>query len=139
MLLALGLPVENLRDLLQDALLLWLRKRAHVVYFDAWICGVVRSYALRGMRRQRRFVRLADLAEADSRFDGDPDGSARLELNEALSLLDQRAATAIRLRWLEGSSVPDVASAIGVTPSNAKKILHRSLATLKRLLRTRPL
>lgn len=63
-----------------------------------------------------------DLAEARSRVDG------------ALSRLNARYASAIRLRVLEERPREEVALALGVSVSTFDVVLHRALAALKKAL-----
>ncbi len=60
--------------------------------------------------------------------------AARDKLERALASINQRYATAIRLRVLEERSREDAAEALGVTVPTFDVVLHRALASLKKMI-----
>ncbi len=63
--------------------------------------------------------------------------AARAKLRDALAQINPRYATAIRLRILEDRPREEVAKQMGVTPATFDVLLHRSLASLKKVMGTR--
>lgn len=60
--------------------------------------------------------------------------AAKAKVNEALALINERYARAIRLRVLEERAREDVAKEMGVTPATFDVLLHRALAAMKKAL-----
>jgi RNA polymerase sigma-70 factor (ECF subfamily) len=63
--------------------------------------------------------------------------AARAKLREALAQINPRYATAIRLRILEDRPREEVAKQMGVTPATFDVLLHRSMASLKKVMGSR--
>jgi len=61
--------------------------------------------------------------------------NARARLDEALGSINERYATAIRLRVLQERSREDAAGALGVTVPTFDVVLHRALTALKKAIR----
>jgi RNA polymerase sigma-70 factor (ECF subfamily) len=71
--------------------------------------------------------------------DGDDDDfpfsdEDRVALRQALAELPPRVRAAISLRYMEGLSARDVGTQLGVTPGNARMIVHTGLVMLRRRL-----
>jgi RNA polymerase sigma factor (sigma-70 family) len=58
----------------------------------------------------------------------------RVALRQALAELPPRVRAAISLRYMEGLSAKDVGKHLGVTPGNARMIVHTGLVMLRRRL-----
>jgi len=63
--------------------------------------------------------------------------AARAKLRDALAQINPRYATAIRLRILEDRPREEVATQMGVTPATFDVLLHRSMASLKKVMGSR--
>jgi RNA polymerase sigma-70 factor (ECF subfamily) len=63
--------------------------------------------------------------------------AARAKLRDALAQINPRYATAIRLRILEDRPREEVAKQMGVTPATFDVLLHRSMASLKKVMGSR--
>lgn len=61
-------------------------------------------------------------------------GRVRLRIEAGLARLNPRYAMAIRLRILEDRPRAEVAKALGASPSTFDVVLHRALASLRRVL-----
>ncbi|MEZ4442576.1 MAG: RNA polymerase sigma factor [Polyangiaceae bacterium] len=101
---------------------------------------------LRGRKRETLFepqdlTRAVERAEKDEQQGLDEQlceqqdqEEARHKLEGALAAINQRYATAIRLRVLEERSREEAAEALGVTVSTFDVVLHRALKALKKAI-----
>jgi RNA polymerase sigma factor (sigma-70 family) len=114
-----------------------------------WLRVVALRIALDSLRRRKRetlyepddLEREIDAAERSLGTSGDADmlerrdlEDARARLEAALAKLHPRYALAIRLRVIEERPREEVARELGVTVSTFDVVLHRSLASLKKVL-----
>jgi RNA polymerase sigma factor (sigma-70 family) len=114
-----------------------------------WLRVVALRIALDSLRRRKRetlyepddLEREIDAAERSLGSSGDANmlerrdlEDARARLEAALAKLHPRYALAIRLRVLEERPREEVARELGVTVSTFDVVLHRSLASLKKVL-----
>jgi RNA polymerase sigma-70 factor (ECF subfamily) len=114
-----------------------------------WLRVVALRIALDALRARRRetlfepedLEREIDASERDLGRNGDVElcekrdlAEARSRVATALSKLNPRYATAIRLRVLEEKSREEVAAHLGVSVSTFDVVLHRAMASLKKAL-----
>src|SRR5262249_26913929 len=114
-----------------------------------WLRVVAMRIALDALRARRRetlfepddMEREIDASERDPNRSGDAElcekrdlADARARVDAALAKLNQRYATAIRLRVLEEKSREEVAAALGVSVSTFDVVLHRAMTSLKKAL-----
>lgn len=107
--------------------------------FRPWVLQISRNAATDLLRqRQRRGVDEAfdDLPAPPASKDPGPDSMAELhelerDVSAAFRKLSQRDATALALSVYFGFGPADMAAALGVTPNNAKVILHRARQRLR--------
>jgi RNA polymerase sigma-70 factor (ECF subfamily) len=114
-----------------------------------WLRVVAMRIALDALRARRRetlfepedLEREIDASERDLGRNGDVElcekrdlAEARSRVATALSKLNPRYATAIRLRVLEEKSREEVAAHLGVSVSTFDVVLHRAMASLKKAL-----
>lgn len=110
-----------------------------------WLAQIARRTAIdHGRRHRRRPVDLGDdlLAPVEDPGPG-PDDLADLadlagRLGTAIQGLSRRDATAIALATHMGFGPDDIAAALGVTPGNAKVILHRARRRLRAAIEAAP-
>jgi RNA polymerase sigma-70 factor (ECF subfamily) len=130
---------EDARDLVGDAFLAFLRSgpsdREHAV---PWLYLTVRRRAYNRARdRSRARRRLAAMAAEGETVSAPPtatDPSIEALLSNALGSLGERDRTAIVLRHLHERSYEDLALALDTTPAQARVVVHRAGARLRRQL-----
>ncbi len=103
-----------------------------------WLYAIARNEALRCIRLRRRERASDELPEAPS-FEAGPDTlAARTELAnliaEAAGGLSDRDRSVLELSYRHGLDGPELAEALGVSPSNATKLVQRLRETIERSL-----
>lgn len=128
-------PTQDAEDLLQDALVLFITKRAQIVTPDAWLIGTLRYRCLLYWRKRRRRLLetvdetlLMELAGGTSPRQ-ENDDLAR-DLSGAIGRLPDRCRSLLRLRYGLGCDDPEVAARLGYSPTGIRKIAHRCLSAL---------
>lgn len=117
------------------------------VGFYPWLRTVALRIALDQLRAKKRLVlfeeddlaREIDAAQTSTPVDQQISDqrdreAARAKVEHALSTINPRYARAIRLRVLEERSREEVATELGVTPATFDVLLHRAIASLKKML-----
>jgi RNA polymerase sigma factor (sigma-70 family) len=103
-----------------------------------WLYSIVRNEALRRIRQRRRETPSDELPETASDEPGPDTLAARLELADliadAAGGLSDRDRAVFELAFRHGLNGPDLAEALGVSPSNANTIVHRLRNTIERSL-----
>lgn len=105
--------------------------------FRAWVLQIGRNAAIDELRRRQRFNPVSLDAIVDLPDDADlPELAAEVaelagRIEAGLVSLSQRDATAIALAAHLGLGPAEIAAALGVTPNNAKVILHRARQRLR--------
>jgi RNA polymerase sigma factor (sigma-70 family) len=69
---------------------------------------------------------------------GSDSSDRQSEIAAAIAMLPERQQTAIRLRYVDQLSVPEVATVLAIAPNAAHQLIFRALDTLRRRLRVRP-
>ena len=99
----------------------------------AWLLAIETREAVRRVRSMRRFLsftpHLHDIASAEPAHD------QTLALREGLKALPRRVRAAITLHYLEGYSVHETATVLGVSDNTIKTQLKTGLARLRKDLR----
>ena len=117
------------------------RKRRH---FDpqrgaarAWLFGIARNAALDELRRRRRQSHLsAEPADLESQpADAFADSDRRATVAAALAALEPRARELVALKFFAGLSNAEIATALGISETNAGTKLHRVLTELREACR----
>lgn len=103
-----------------------------------WLYSIARHQALKSIRSRRR-ERLSDeLPDAASGDAGPNTLATRLELanliSEAASGLSERDRTVLELTYRHGMDGPELATALGVSQSNANTLVYRLRDTVERSL-----
>jgi RNA polymerase sigma factor (sigma-70 family) len=96
----------------------------------AWLFGIARNAALDELRRRRRSAGLVDPAWALATAE-DEDAERRATVRQALAGLDARDRELIALKFHAGLGNAEIASVIGVSPTNAGTRIHRALTRLR--------
>ena len=117
------------------------------VGFWPWLRTVALRVAIDHLRARKRVVlweaedveREVDAAQTatpvDQKLSEQRDrAAARARVEEALSRIHPRYATAVRLRVLEEKPREDVARELGVTPATFDVVLHRAMQALRKAL-----
>ncbi len=137
-------------DLTQDT---FMKAYAHmdelstIINVRAWLYRVAANTARNALRRQHRFawISLSELQPAPGQesqtgivlaADGDLATSVvdRDQLESALLTLSPTARAAILLRATGGFEAAEIATMLGITESNARKILYRAKERLRQAL-----
>jgi RNA polymerase sigma factor (sigma-70 family) len=127
-------------DVTQAAFLVLARRASSVSpkYLPAWLLTTTRLCALDAIKKQTRrthYEREAAMARPEVRESAEiPDPQVAAFLDDAMSRLPARECTALGLRYLQDRPVNDVATAMGVSPNAAQKILSRALVKLRKIL-----
>ena len=121
-----SIPQDDVAPLAHDAFVAFFRNRHRIQNDAAWFVGVMYNLCREYWRAKghEERARLTFTPTLPKPFDT---ASARVDLERALRKLPDRSLTAIRLRFFEGLSIDEVAEFLGVTPDNAKQIIHRGL------------
>lgn len=125
-----GVPSDQAQAIAQDVFIEYMHSAAMIQDARAWLvaatCNASRNY-------WRSESRLEPLAEAQLRYD--PDGVTAIEqramTSHALTRLKGRCRDAVRLRYLEGCSMKEVATRLGTTPGYAEKLVRVGIQRIK--------
>ena len=128
----------DFEDAVQSTYLLWIERQAGIENPVAWFVAVVRRKLVRAAVARRRELAL-DAALLHRLRGRDTPIVSRIAAQGAIRLLTPTAALALRLRYIDGCTVLEVATRMGISHANAKKILTRALARLRLRLRGRAL
>lgn len=103
-----------------------------------WLYAIARNEALSRIRERRRETPSDELPDAVSHEPGPDTLAARTELAdliaEAAGGLSDRDRSVLELAYRHGLDGPDLADALGVSLTNANKIVHRLRETIERSL-----
>lgn len=137
------IPEQDAEDLLQQALLTYVRKRHTVHNPESWLVGTLRNRCLKYWRARRRSLYTAvDSAILESvAADGAPcqeRAAMRRDLQGALGRLRPRCRSILGLRYGLGCEPRETARRLGYKESSIYKLMERCLAALSsQLLETR--
>jgi RNA polymerase sigma factor (sigma-70 family) len=102
---------------------------------ESWLLTTARNRALNRLRERERAERtarhLAASSPAVEPAAGPAEASAHGLVTEAASLIGERERTAVHLRFTEDRSYDEIASRLGVSPGNARVVVHRALRRLR--------
>ena len=103
-----------------------------------WLYSIARNEALRRIRERRREEPSDDLPDDASGEPGPEMLAARTELADliadAAGGLSDRDRTVLELAFRHGLDGPELADALGVSPTNANTLVHRLRGTIERSL-----
>jgi RNA polymerase sigma factor (sigma-70 family) len=125
-----GVSEDDAETLVHDVFLAYIIKANEVVDVRSWLLGAICNATKHYLRMRARAVGLPpDIIE-------EPDPAsvrvmerlpAELAARECFACLTPRCQLALRLRYLEGYSVPEVAAELLTTPKYAQKLVTRCL------------
>jgi RNA polymerase sigma-70 factor (ECF subfamily) len=132
----IALSVVKSPDLAQDVVqnafvnaFLKLSSFSGAVPFEAWLYRIVVNAALQELRK-RPPVSEASADEIAAELDPSQDESERIRL--VLAKMKPNEALALQLHYLDGFSIQEITLITGWTESNAKVILHRARASMRK-------
>lgn len=132
-------PDQERGDLIQEAFLIYLRKRDGIYNPEAWFAGTVRKLGIQYWRHHRReMASSVDVAILDALRDSShcPQESLELQqdLDRALGEVSDRCRSLLRLRYAGGLSPSEAAESMGYKSCGIHKMLERCLSALARQL-----
>lgn len=132
-------PDPEVEDVVQDAFVAALRGidgfRGDEGNLGGWVRGIATRLALKKLR-WRRTRRWLGWAGSEPELPGVADTRTQAALRRAHALLEQlpmKERAAFGMRFIEGMRLEDVADALGVSLSTAKRRLRQGRARLSRL------
>lgn len=139
-----GIPPQDADDLLQEALLSFVRKRPEVRSPKKWLAGALRRECLQYWRKRARALydavdqAMLDLVADDSE-DPQEDSVLKRRMREQIATLQPKCRSVLVLRYRLGYDNREIAEETGYRPSSVDKIAQRCVAALSRRLLGRPL
>jgi RNA polymerase sigma factor (sigma-70 family) len=129
------IPEQDAEDLLQQALLTYVRKRHTVRDPESWLVGTLRNRCLKYWRsRRRRLYTAVDSAILESVAGEDAAGQERAairrDLEGAMGRLRPRCRSILGLRYGLGCEPGETARRLGYKESSIYKLMERCLAAL---------
>jgi RNA polymerase sigma factor (sigma-70 family) len=115
------------QTLAHEVFLSYFLKADEVLDPRAWLISAIYNasrHFLRTQARQVSFPEGFEVADRKSRAEALPD---QLAAKEAFCCLTARCQLALRLRYLEGYSIPEIAAELQTTPKYAGKLVSRCL------------
>jgi len=130
------IPFADAEDLVQEALMHFLRKQAQIHEPEQWLVGAVRKECLMYWRRHRRRleVSLDAVVEATATEAPQERHAFRGDLDRAISTLRPKCQSLLRMRYGFGFSTEETAQQLGYTLSSLDNIARRCLAALSQRL-----
>lgn len=115
-----------------------LHKLRNVDSLDAWICRVMVFSAINAYRKDMHFAPLDETVESDSTSGDEILDSIDAEIIvKAMQQLPDGFRTALNLCEVEGYSIEDAATEMGVKPSSMRSTLSRARRLLVEMLKKR--
>lgn len=133
------IPEQDAEDLLQQALLTYVRKRHTVRDPASWLVGTLRNRCLRYWRSRRRSLYTAvDTAILETIGEGCAPSQEQVEirrdLKSAMGRLRPRCRSILGLRYGLGCEPRETARRLGYKESSIYKLVERCLAALSNQL-----
>lgn len=132
------IPPEDAEDLLQETLLLLVRRRAQIRHPEHWLPATLANVCIAHHRRRRRTAAVLDLVDPDvlaHHGPADPPAQAavpaRLSIARLLSDLTPTHRRLLRLA-AQGLDTPELARRLGYAPSSVRTLLSRLRRRLRR-------
>jgi len=130
------IPFVDAEDLVQEALMHFLRKQAQIHEPEQWLVGAVRKECLMYWRRHRRRLEVSMDAAVEAVAQEAPQErhAFRSDLDRAINTLRPKCQSLLRLRYGLGFSTEETAQQLGYTISSLDNIARRCLAALSQRL-----
>lgn len=125
-----GVPRADAETLVQEIFLQLLLHAPRIRDRRPWLIGAVYNASKEYLRRAQRIQQLPENASdpADPRYVRvDEQWPAELAAREAFARLTPRCQLALRLRYIEGHTLPSIARLLDTTTAYATKLVHRCL------------
>ena len=138
------IPEQDAEDLMQQALLTYVRKRHTVRNPETWLVGTLRNRCLKYWRaRRRRLYTAIDSAILESVAEASEPSQERSDIRRdlkgAMGRLRPRCRSILGLRYGLGCEPGETARRLGYKESSIYKLMERCLAALSsQLLETSP-
>ncbi|MCP4594039.1 MAG: sigma-70 family RNA polymerase sigma factor [bacterium] len=126
-------------DVLQDTFAYFLRKFPGfrlTAKLTTFLYPVVKNLALASLRKRGRHLSDVDMLHAIPAPE-DPPAASRPELASALATLPQPQLETLLMRYVDGMSMAEIASALSIPVGTVKSRLHHALSALRHDKRTR--
>ena len=127
---------EDAEDILQEALLVLVRRWDEIEEPQYFVVGVVRRQILSLLRRRRSHrevsVDEASLEQIDGGEDPQALADSRHDVRALLSVLPARGGQIVEMRYGEGLSSREIAAELSYAVSSVRKIAARHLHRLRR-------
>lgn len=126
--------------LAHEVFLAYFLKAGEVINSRAWLIGAILNAAKAFLRKRARFVSLSsesiEIPDPQLARIGEvlPD---QLAAREAFACVTARCQIALRLRYFEGYSVPEVAAELNTSDKYAQKLISKCLQQARRRYRRR--
>jgi RNA polymerase sigma-70 factor (ECF subfamily) len=125
-------PEGDAETLAHEVFLTYLRKAGTIRDLHSWLVGAICHASRYYWRLQKRSLALVDDDASLERID--PASTrildslpAQLAAREALACLSPRNQEILRLRYIEGCSIAELAAILGVRPKYAQKLVTKCL------------
>ncbi len=127
------------RDVAQEVFLTFWREReqyAHEGKLRSYLLTIARFRCLASLKKRRREVLEAvePQSHAEDLFEGLAKRQAGARVMRALSKLEEPRASLIRMRYLDGLNIAEIAQITQLKPGTIKSRLSRGLAELRKAL-----
>jgi RNA polymerase sigma-70 factor (ECF subfamily) len=124
------IPDYDAEGLVHDVFLSYVRRHREVKDLHHWLIGAICNASRYYWRKHGRNIEQLDdeiAAEAKSAAMSPESFPARTSLNEVLAGLPSRYQDVLRLRYVEGCSIKEIAEQFGVTQQYTYKLVAKSL------------
>ncbi len=130
------IPAADAEDLVQEALMHFLRKQAQINEPEQWLVGAVRKECLMYWRRHRRRIEVSLDAVVETIGQDAPQerNAFRGDLDRAIGTLRPKCQSLLRMRYGFGFSTEETAQQLGYSLSSLDNIARRCLAALSQRL-----
>ena len=135
-----GIGETDAETLVHDVFIAYMIKADEVLDARSWLVGAVCNASKHFLRTQSRAVGLPD------DFVEEPDPSSlglldrlpnELAARECFDCITPRCQLALRLRYIEGYSIPEIAAELGTSAKYAQKLVSRCLQQAHQRYRTK--
>lgn len=125
---------DEVEPLINDVFVSLMVRFEEVRDVRSWLIGGISNACRAHLRASRRLTPLPDDAgERLSAHNVEADSLA--VMNDILERIDARSASILRLRYLDGCTIPEIAERMSTTPRYAEKLLRKALARAEGLFK----